>query len=151
MSDAVFRKFKKEYPQFKDLTRKEYSDIIKEFNLKIVEEAVSNRDGVSFPKKLGLVLVAACPTRPKKNIDYNKSAELGIKVYHRNWDTDNKLAKICYMPGKKRTGFVNSRFWMFKPCRSFKKSVSSSFKENYVRYRKLEGTNKVSKILNSRE
>lgn len=121
--------------------------IIKEFNELIAQYIMENREGVELPESLGYMFVATCKSKPKDNIDYHKSKLYGVKVSHKNWETDGALGKIVYTNYNSKYKFKDSSMWGFKPARKFKRAVSKYYIENWKMYMELNRNEKVSALI----
>ena len=129
-----FKRFKKEYPEYSGMQLKEFNTIVRAFNIAIKEKVCENRDGVRLPERLGLLQIIAFPRPRKKVVDYGMSNRTGVRCYHANWDTDNKIGKLIYQNTLKGYAFKNCRFWGMLPSRSFKLRVSEAFRAFYAKY-----------------
>jgi len=146
-NQKTLNKFKEKYPKYKDLTIKEFKNIISEFNRTMRESVVDSRDGIKLPENLGYVLITkTIVEKGTRNIDYNLSSKYKKVVNHANWDSDNYLAKISYTNYRMKYVFRSRGIWGFTPSSTFKKSVSGTFAENYNRYIELGNKIKLSEI-----
>jgi hypothetical protein len=96
MNTFELSKFSKKYPEYPDLTLKEFSDIIRAFNSEIINAVISNIDVVVLPENIGKLSIITFSRSKRKIIDFGKSNETGQLHYHMNWNTDNRLCKIMY-------------------------------------------------------
>jgi hypothetical protein len=108
---------------------------------------MENREGVELPESLGYMFIATCKSKPKDNIDYHKSRLHGVKVSHKNWETDGALGKIVYTNYNAKYKFKDSSIWGFKPARKFKRTVSKYYIENWKMYIELNKNEKVSALI----
>jgi len=138
--------FIKKYPEHAGLDLNLFKEIVSTYNGQLWQGAISNRDGVELPESLGYVLIAKCDRPKKENPDYAASAKYGKKVNHRNWDSDNYLAKICYTNYSLKYRFSDRELWSFNPVKQFKSAVSGSFAEMYNKYIHLTDAIKLSKL-----
>jgi len=90
-----------------------------------------------------LAFVGTCINSKKKNIDFAKSKEYGVKVTNKNWDTDGRLAKIFYSNYAPKYKIKNREFWYFVACRDFKRLVAKTYPENWNMYVTIEPTKKI--------
>lgn len=134
MNRSMLFEFKKMYSEHSDISLKEFNHVVKSFSNEVIDSVIENRDGVILPEKIGQLLIVAFPRPNKKIIDFGKSNKTGVKHYHSNWDTDNKIAKIIYHNKVNNYGNRNSKFWGFLPSRNFKLEVSSKFKKYWQKY-----------------
>ena len=133
MNEKVMREFRAEYPEHRSITLTEFNKIVKAFNTNITEEIIANKNGVSLPELIGSILVMSFPRSKRKAIDFGASNKSGILTYHRNWDTDDRLGKIVYSSGGKRS-IKYSRLWGFTPTRGFKSKMSEAYRRLWARY-----------------
>lgn len=143
LNKKLFRRFRNKYPKYKDLDDKTLRAIIKSFNQKIYETVVEERNGVNLPENIGWLFVGTCINNKKKNIDFAKSKEYGVKVTNKNWDTDGRLAKIFYSNYAPKYKIKNREFWYFVACRDFKRLVAKTYPENWNMYVTIEPTKKI--------
>jgi hypothetical protein len=134
MDKTKLTEFKRIYPEHSNLSLKEFNEVVKYFNDEIINTVIENRDGVLLPEKIGQMLIVSFPKPKRKIIDFGKSNKTGVKHYHGNWDTDNKIAKIIYHNKVNNYGNKYSKFWGFIPARNFKMDVSDKFKKYWQRY-----------------
>lgn len=142
-----FKALCKKVPKANELGHVNVRNLIKEFNETIAEAVVENRDGVELLEGIGYLFVLSCKVKNKENVDYAKSKKYGIKVLHKNWETDGKVGKIAYTNCKARYKIADHQVWAFKPCRKFKKIVSKAFLENWTKYIELNINEKVSALI----
>ena len=81
-----------------------------------------------------------------ENIDYGKSIKYGVKVTHKNWETDGAIGKIFYSNYSSRYKLKDRVLWGFTANRYFKRAVTKEFKENWKRYLAVDKTVVVSKL-----
>jgi len=129
-----FKALCKKVPKANELGHANVRDLIKEFNETITEAVVENRDGVELLEGIGY-------------LDYAKSKKYGVKVLHKNWETDGKVGKIAYTNCKARYKIADHQVWAFKPCRKFKQIVSKAYLENWTKYIELNINEKVSALI----
>jgi hypothetical protein len=140
----TFKKFIKENPKYKGMDYKLFKDTIKAFNGNIWQGVIDNRNGVELPEGLGYIFIGTCESSKKKNVDYKKSFEYGVEATHRNWDSDNKLCKIFYTNNNTKYPLSNKQVWSFTAVRQFKRSASSAYKEDWMKYIEVAPDNKIS-------
>lgn len=147
MSDSLFLEFKKKHPEYKDMILSEFNAILRQFNNNIIDEVIDYRFGVALPERLGLFVVASFPKSRRRIIDFGESNKTGVKTYHGNWDTDNRLGKIMY---QKRSATSNVKYhmlWTFKPTRNFKERMSTIFKKKWAKYIFIDNKNVTLKTM----
>jgi hypothetical protein len=134
IDNKFIKDFKEKYPEYEGMTKSSYKNIIKAFNEKLWKKAIENRDGIELPENLGYLFVGACQQASKENIDYGKSIKYGIKVTHKNWDTDGHIGKIFYSNYSSRYKLRCRVLWGFMANRYFKRAVTKEFRENWKKY-----------------
>lgn len=144
LTRKTLKQFQEKYPEYKDLSLKEFKDIVMSFNAEIVQGILDNRDGIELPEGLGYIFMGSCPPAKKKNVDYSKSFKYGVETSYKNWDSDNKLLKIFYTNHTTKYPFTNKQVWSFKASKPFRKMASDSFKENWAMYITVNPTEKIS-------
>lgn len=138
MDVASLREFKKQYPEHKNITLTEFNAILRQFNTNIVENVSIDRNGISLPELIGQVLVMSFPrSKKKKAINFGESNKTGVKTYHRNWNTDDRMAKIVYFTGSHSIRY--SHLWGFTATRSFKLKVSEIYKKLWAKFIYVDG------------
>jgi len=140
----TFKEFQKKHPQYKDLSLKEYKEIVNVFNSKIKEGVINNRNGIELPEGLGFIFMGSCPQSKKKNVDYSKSLKYGVEAIHKNWESDNRLLKIFYTNYNTKYPFANKQVWSFKAGKQFIHEASIAFRENWQKYIEVEPKEKIS-------
>lgn len=149
LNSKLLEEFKEKNSRHKDLTIQHFTEIVKTFNDEVWKEVIENRDGVELPDGIGFLFIASTPaSKHKNNIDFKESARLGITVHNKNWETDNRLAKIMYSNYHAKYRFPFREIWGFQAVRQFKRSVAQTFPENYNRYVHLTDTKRVSDLFN---
>lgn len=146
ITDQYLDEFRNRYPELKNYDKSDIKSIIKSFNEKLWNAIIEHRDGVELPEGLGYVFIGACPYVKKDNIDYAKSIKYGIKVTHKNYDTDGYLGKIFYSNYSAKYRLKDSTLWAFSGGRYFKRAVTKIFKENWRKYLVIDNTTRVSKM-----
>jgi nucleoid DNA-binding protein len=142
-----FKALCKKIPRVEELGHSNVRNLIKEFNETIAEAVVENRDGVELLEGIGYLFVLSCKVKNKENVDYAKSKKYGVKVLHKNWDTDGKVGKIAYTNCRARYKIADHQVWTFKPCRKFKQTVSKAFLENWTKYIEPGINEKISALI----
>lgn len=138
--------FLMKYPKYKGIPHKAIYKIISTFSKEMINAAIENRDGIELPANLGYCFIGSCPCPKKFNTDQRKSAELGIKVRHWNFETDNNLAKIFYTNYNKKTMFLFRDMWLFYPCKKFRKATSIAYLKDWKKYIQVESYKHISSL-----
>jgi hypothetical protein len=142
-----YKAFRKKFPQYKDLKNSEIGNIISKFHELLWTEAATTRDGVEFPEGMGYCFVGSCPSPKKINVDPKKSYEHGVIIRHRNFESDNFLAKICYTNYASKYKFQHRELWKFIATRPFKQLASESYRKNWRIYLQLDNFVRISKAI----
>lgn len=144
MKQETFLKFQEKYPDL-GLTYEQFEEIVVRYNGNTWLTAVNERDGVELPESMGNVFIGTCKrARVRRNPDFVKSAELGTVVPHRNWETDNKLAKIFYSSNSSRYRFRGRELWSFKGTREFTRTVAKTFPKKWKQYVVIENMRNIA-------
>lgn len=148
LNTLLFKKFKEKYPNYSNLDLKTFTKIIKEDNKKIPELVKNNRDGIELRESLGNIILVSCETGTRRiPIDYKESIRLDTIIVHKNWDSDNRLAKLMYTNCSKKISFENRNLWGFVCGREFKRSASKIFKLDHTKYMSIDNKSKLSKMM----
>jgi hypothetical protein len=110
---------------------------------------VDTRDGIELPEQLGYMFLGTCQPKVRKNVDF-KTTEHYLKVIqHRNWESDNYLAKIFYSNYETKYKFKFNDLWAFKGCREFTKKVGIEYPKNWKKYIQVDHTLKIASLYRS--
>lgn len=134
VNQTFYDDFRKEYPEYSALSGNEIKEKIKLINSTIYKTIIIERDGVELPNGLGVIFIGSCPRKKHTNIDYKKSIEYGKKISHRNWDSDEYLAKIFYTNYEQKYQFKFHDLWGFKGGREFKREVAKTYPLEWAKY-----------------
>lgn len=140
------KRFKKKYPQYKDVSPEEVYNIIHTMNTLMWKNAISERDGTELPEGLGYIFIGTCSTPKKFNVDFGTAIKTGNKFRHRNFASDNYLAKIFYTNYANKYKFGHREIWMFKGTRHFKRAVAEHYPENWKNYVMVDDFINISRI-----
>jgi len=146
LTNALYKKFEKRFPEHKGLGARNFKEIVDTFNGKLQEGIIENRGGVELPEGLGYIFLGSCPATRKQNIDIKKSLQYGIVVNHKNWDSDNYLLKIFYTNQNSKYPFHSKQIWSFKASKSFRKKASDVYKDNWPKYEVIDPQKKISEL-----
>ena len=147
LNRKLFNTFLKKYSKYKDkMDLSEFKDIVRTFNNNMLVYSVENRDGIELPESLGYLVIAKCDKAKGPNPDHKASIKYKQIVNHRNWDSDNYLAKICYSNYSLKYRFSDRELWGFKPGKQYRQTVSKSFPEMYQNYIHLTKRTRLSKL-----
>lgn len=136
----------KKHPETKKYNKKEVLNIIGTFNQKLWEGVLKNRDGIELPESLGYLFIGSCPKVVKENVDYGKSIKYGIKVTHKNWETDGHVGKIFFSNFYAKYKLKERSIWGFTATRDFKRTTKQVFKQDWKKYIIVENTVMISKL-----
>lgn len=146
-----YSEFKKRNPEYKHLDNAVIKGVIRSFNEEIYNNVIENRSGVELPENLGIIFIGSCDKPNRANVDYDKSSKYGVKVNHRNWDSDDLLMKIFYTNYNTRYLFRFRKLWQFKPHRDFSRKASSVYREDFNKYARIDSGIPVSSLFKKTE
>lgn len=150
LSKQFIKDFKESHPELKKLPNETIISIIRGFNKLVRDKVINYRDGVELPEQLGHIFIGSC--RPmKSNVDFRSSAAYLKKIQHRNWESDERIAKIFYTTSGvffsgdrvKRYRFKHQELWGFTGSREFTRSVSKAFPDKWKMYVEVDPTKKM--------
>lgn len=136
---------RKTHPELKDLTDAQIKKVITTYNGAIWDHAVNNRDGIELDEQLGFIFIGSCP-RKKSNVDFEKSAEHGMVLQHRNWDSDDFLAKIFYTNYETKYRFEFHEMWGFEAHRDFRRTVPLVYPKQWNIYVRVDNMLRASRL-----
>ena len=144
-SDKEFKKNLNTLKLSKKYNIIEMKNIIKTFNETVWENVIDNRDGVKLPENLGILFVGTCqPKRKSKNVDFKSTVDYNKVIQHRNWESDDYLAKIFCTTFHNKRSVKNRELWSFKASRNFSRSVSKAYPSNWNMYHKIDPNKQIS-------
>lgn len=146
LDDNLIKRFKKKYPQYADVDREVLKKIIYVYNKNLGQTAIDYRDGAEFPENLGYIFIGSCPSPKKFNVDYTTSVIHDKPLRHRNFESDNFLAKIFYTNFANKYKFQNRELWQFKGTRWFTRAVAEAYPENWKNYLQVDSFTHISKM-----
>ena len=135
------------HPYLKKYSINELRSIIGALNTKMWKTVIDVRDGIELFNNLGTIFIGSCERPTRFNKDYVNSKTYETDVRHRNFESDEKLAKIFYTNYAKKYLFKNRELWEFNGHRLFTRSASKAFTQNWNRYIQLNKTSYISRIL----
>lgn len=125
-------------------------DVIKQIisitNEEITRTVVDYRDGIELPEQLGYMFLGTCQPKIRKNVDFKVTEEYHKVIQHRNWESDNYLAKIFYTNYETKYKFKFHELWGFKGCRAFTRLVGSEYPKNWKKYIQVDYSLKISRL-----
>lgn len=138
LNNKFIEEFTTKHPKYKDLKMSDIRKILNTFHGKLWDHALHNRDGVELPDSLGFVFIGTCFSPKKYNTDFGGSIKNEVTIRHRNFESDNFLAKIFYTNYANKYKFKNRELWVFDAIRDFKRTVSKTYPENWKMYIQVE-------------
>jgi hypothetical protein len=130
--------------QVKDINK--IKAVIVETNKAIADTVVDFRDGIELPDQLGYMFLGTCQPKVRKNVDFKTTEEYKKVIQHRNWESDNYLAKIFYTNFETKYKFKFHQLWGFKAAREFTKTVGREYPQNWKKYIQVDHTLKISRL-----
>lgn len=131
LTKDTYKKFLEKYPEYGNVTFEQFKSVIKGFNKSLWQTALNERDGIELPQSMGAICIVSCEPTTRENVDFRKSAELGVKVYHRNMNSDGKVAKVFYTNHPSKYNFANKYLWAFKAGRSFARTITKEYPDKW--------------------
>jgi glutaredoxin 2 len=141
---SFLKHFRKKHPEFSHLTEPEIRNIIKTFNETIVEQVIDCRYGVDLPEFTGRLFIGSCRKKHKPNVDFKKTAYSKQTIQHRNFESDDYLAKIFYTTYDIKHAYKNSNLYSFKACRNFTRMVGRTYPIHWKKYILIEPFKKLT-------
>jgi hypothetical protein len=151
LNAAFIKSCKEKLPAAKMLTAAQIKEIITTFNGVLWEIAIEKRDGVEIPEQIGHLFIGTCPPKKKKNVDFKTTLEYMKVIQHRNWESDQHLAKIFYSTFATKYRFKNNDLWGFVPTRDFKRAVGRTYPEKWKQYVEVDPRLKMAGLYRSME
>lgn len=146
MSKELFKKFKDKFPEH-NISYLQFKEIVNAYNAELAEAIIEYRDGIELPEGLGHIFIGSCPPLSKrKNVDYFKSKQYGVKTYHKNWDSDSRVMKIFFSNYHVKYKLKNKEIWAFAYTRDYKRKASKNFAEEWTKYIYVNNNKKVSMV-----
>lgn len=122
----------------------EFKEVISVFNGKIWQNVIERRDGVELPEQLGFLFIGSCPRKKGENTNYKQSAEYGVKIQNRNWESDQFTAKIFYTNFETKYRFKHHELWGFEGLRDFKRTVAKTYPVEWKKYVQVDNLIRIS-------
>jgi len=138
LNQKFLNEFIEKNPEYKAFNMNDAGLILKTFHNKLWNHATNNRDGVELPENLGFLFIGTCLSPKKYNTDFGNSIKNDTRLRHRNFESDNFLAKIFYTNYANKYKFKNRELWVFDAIRDFKRTVSKTYPENRKMYIQVE-------------
>jgi hypothetical protein len=147
LNNKFIEEFTTKHPKYKDLKMSDIRKILNTFHGKLWDHALHNRDGVELPDSLGFVFIGTCFSPKKYNTDFGGSIKNEVTLRHRNFESDNFLAKIFYTNYANKYKFKNRELWNFSAIRDFKRGVAKVYPEKWKMYLQVESGKHITKYL----
>lgn len=141
-----FAEFKAQNPEYRDLPNNELKELIGLINGTIWSTVIKERDGVELGSGLGYLFIGSCVRKKSHNTDYNLSKRYKKLIEHRNWESDQYVAKIFYTNFEQKYRFKFHELWAFKAVRQFKRSVSEEYPDNWKKYIQVDNMMKICSL-----
>ncbi len=146
LNRAFYTGFKEKYPEYAALSDKVLKKKIGLINGEIWKTVIRERDGVELPNGLGYLFIGSCPKKKGDNINYKLSGDHQKKIQHRNWESDDYIAKIFYTNYEQKYRFKFHELWGFEAVRQFKRAVSQEYPERWKRYQVVDNLLRISRL-----
>jgi hypothetical protein len=112
----------------------------------IRDTIINTRDGIELPEQLGYMFLGTCQPKIRKNVDFKTSNHYLKVIQHRNWESDNYLAKIFYTNYETKYKFKYNELWGFKAAREFTKMVGQEYPKKWKMYIQVDHTLKIARL-----
>lgn len=138
LNQKFLNEFIEKYPEYKAFNMTDARAILSNFHEKLWDHATNSRDGVELPENLGYLFIGTCFSPKKYNTDFGNSIKNETRLRHRNFESDNFLAKIFYTNYAAKYKFKNRELWVFDAIRNFKRAVAKAYPNNWKMYVQVE-------------
>lgn len=128
VTEALYKKWITEYPEYKDYTIQEFKKYWVSLANKYMDIAVTNPHGVRLPFYMGDLSVQYTP-KLDKNISIHKTAKQGIEVKHMNFSTNGKAGKTIWSVDHARKFNKYVSLMGFEGSRRFIKKTTNQLTE----------------------
>lgn len=128
----VYKEFIKQYPQLK-INRKDFINIIKEINNKLVEYVLSG-DDINLGRTISIRIVKN-PIRISQKrlpIDWRETYNQKKVVYFLCNETDR--LRFCFNSKFQKPLLKSKKFWKFIPNKSIKKKLQEKIQSGFTAY-----------------
>lgn len=133
VSEELYERWKKQTGY--DLSFQEFRAIWNLIGREYTNAVIEETDGAKLGSSTGDLYIGYVPGAKNKGVDHKTSQELGKKVYHQNWNSKNKLAKIIYGVHNRKYIHRFCYFWSFTAHRTFKNRVTQAIRDFPERYK----------------
>ena len=83
LNAKTLKKFKDKNPMYSSIDNIKLKKVIKNFNGKLWNTVLNNRNGVELPESLGYLFIGSCPAAKKINVDYALSKKYGKLIQNK--------------------------------------------------------------------
>ena len=146
LTRKFYSDFRKKHPEYKHMKNSEITNIISTFNEMLADNIIENRDGIELPEGLGYCFIGTCKPPKKQNTDFYTSIKYNKKIKHRNFESDNYLAKIFYSNYASKYKYKYRELWQFKGSKEFRSNVAAAYPENWKKYIQVENFQMINKL-----
>lgn len=150
LSTNLWKAYKEKFNS--EISFKDFSNIIKESNKKIVQSVIEDEDGFKLPENLGYLCIIKYKSN-KKRINWPDTKKYGKIIYYLNLHSFNYLFHIKWF----KTGisrFTYNEVYKFVPLRNMRRDVSKAIKEgrDYHQWtlKDFWSLNKLERIVNKK-
>jgi len=150
LNKKTFKEFIEKYPKYINMDINMFKEIISTFNGNLWQGVIDNRDGIELPESLGYIFIGSCDKPDKINPNYKLSIKNDKLINHKNWVSDDYLAKIFYSNYTLKYRFKDRELWKFVPVRQFKRMVSKTYPELYTKYIYINKELKISNLIKNK-
>lgn len=148
--DDFMKTLAQKHPELAKYSKANLNTVVSAFNEELWKGALEHRDGIELPESLGYLFIGACPRVFKENIDYGKSIKYGVKVTHKNWETDGHVGKIFFSNYYAKYKLKDRSIWGFTATRDFKRTTTKVFKEDWKKYVIINGMLSIAALYKKR-
>jgi hypothetical protein len=141
----LFDEYKEKFKDSK-IDWKAFKGVVEGFNDLYTQEIVTNRDGAKLPGFMGIM--ALCSFKPKRRVPMNWLSTINTtkQIKDFNLDTNELVCKIVYTNYKSKYKIRWAHIWRFEACRIFKRRASAAFRQDPLKFKRMDNKSIVSKI-----
>lgn len=124
--NLFYKNLKDNNPELKVYTNSQIRKYIMEFNKRVKDTVLVNREGVDLPSHMGPIFIATYGKR-KYGVDKNLSRMYKKKIYFTHEKVNRQGGCIFWVPKLEKYKFPNSHLWRLEPCQIWKKELMESY------------------------
>jgi len=110
-----------------------YKKVLNSFHKNLMKEVLDSSEGVVLPKQLGVLRVMKAVNRRGMALDFQKTKEYGVKVYHTNMHSDGYFAFFNWNKDHPYGIFGFKNIYKFVATRTNKRELARKIKtENSI-------------------